>query len=191
MFLKNKNFIALVYVVVSVPSYPPITVTFPVNMPCIFSSETISISPSIFPCSVRMGFPLCITALRISGRRTRELARGGGCPLQPLDGLARQRRDRKRMVIRSADGSVRSVRAIVCVSRAGNRWQFGIRCYPASAGGIRWIKANYAHHIEKFGICLYRPINFCFNIRLSNKPMRCVSTQVHLAYSDLAFGTFS
>jgi len=53
-----------------------------------------------------------ITALRISGRRTRELARGGGCPLQPLDGLARQRRDRKRMVIRSADGSARSVRAI-------------------------------------------------------------------------------
>jgi hypothetical protein len=52
------------------------------------------------------------TALRISGRRTRELARGGGCPLQPLDGLARQRRDRKRMAIRSADGSARSVRAI-------------------------------------------------------------------------------
>src|SRR3990170_6221794 len=29
------------------------------------------------------------TALRISGWRTRELARGDGCPLQPLDGLAR------------------------------------------------------------------------------------------------------
>jgi hypothetical protein len=41
------------------------------------------------------------------------LARGGGCPLQPLDGLARKRRDRKRMVIRSTDGSARSVRAIV------------------------------------------------------------------------------
>jgi len=53
-----------------------------------------------------------LTALRISGRRTRELARGGGCPLQPLDGLAHQRRDRKRMVISSADGSARSVRAI-------------------------------------------------------------------------------
>jgi len=52
------------------------------------------------------------TALRISGRRTRELARRGGCPLQPFDGLARQRRDRKRMEIRSADGSARSVRAI-------------------------------------------------------------------------------
>jgi hypothetical protein len=57
-----------------------------------------------------------LTALRISGRRTRELARGGGCPLQPLDGLARQRRDRKRMVIRSADGSARSVRAIIELS---------------------------------------------------------------------------
>jgi len=55
---------------------------------------------------------VALTALRISGRRTRELARGGGCPLQPLDGLARQRRDRKRMEIRSADGSAHSVRAI-------------------------------------------------------------------------------
>ena len=63
-----------------------------------------------------------ITALRISGRRTRELARGGGCPLHPLDGLARQRRDRKRMVIRSADGSARSVRAIAPVQlRAAER----------------------------------------------------------------------
>jgi len=53
-----------------------------------------------------------ITALRISGRRTREQARGDDCPLQPLDGLARQRRDRKRMVIRSAVGEARSVRAI-------------------------------------------------------------------------------
>jgi len=60
-----------------------------------------------------------LTALRISGRRTRELARGGGCPLQPLDGLARQRRDRKRMAIRSADGSARSVRAIDPGSAAG------------------------------------------------------------------------
>jgi len=67
--------------------------------------------PFIGSISLYVGFA-CLTALRISGRRTRELARGGGCPLQPLDGLAHQRRDRKRMVISSADGSARSVRAI-------------------------------------------------------------------------------
>jgi len=65
------------------------------------------------PASVTAGLLICgLTALRISGRRTRELAHGDDCPLQPLDGLARQRRDRKRMVIRSADGEARSVRAI-------------------------------------------------------------------------------
>jgi hypothetical protein len=36
----------------------------------------------------------CLTALRISGWRTRELARGDGCPLQPLDGLARSARQK-------------------------------------------------------------------------------------------------
>jgi len=54
---------------------------------------------------------LNLTALRISGGRTRELARVDDRPLQPLDGW-RKAPDRKRMGIRSADGTARTVRAI-------------------------------------------------------------------------------
>jgi hypothetical protein len=50
--------------------------------------------------------------LRISGGRTRELARVDDRPLQPLDGR-REAPDRKRMLIRSPDGAAQSVRAIV------------------------------------------------------------------------------
>jgi len=56
-------------------------------------------------------FGHCLTALRISGGRTRELARVDDRPLQPLDGR-REAPDRQRMAIRSADGAARSVRAI-------------------------------------------------------------------------------
>jgi hypothetical protein len=49
--------------------------------------------------------------LRISGRRTRERAREDDCPLHALDGR-REAPDRKRVVIRNADGAARSVRAI-------------------------------------------------------------------------------
>jgi hypothetical protein len=52
-----------------------------------------------------------LTGLRISGGRTRELARVDDCPLQPLDGR-REAPDRKRVAIRNADGAARSVRAI-------------------------------------------------------------------------------
>jgi len=59
-----------------------------------------------------------ITGLRISGGRTRELARVDDRPLQPLDGR-REAPDRKRMLIRSPDGAAQSVRAInnytVCI----------------------------------------------------------------------------
>jgi len=44
-----------------------------------------------------------ITALRISGRRTRERTRVDDRPLQPRDGR-REAPDRKRVVFRSADG---------------------------------------------------------------------------------------
>jgi hypothetical protein len=53
-----------------------------------------------------------ITALRISSGRTRELARADGRLLQPLDGR-REAPDIKWMVICSADGTARSVRAII------------------------------------------------------------------------------
>ncbi|MCS6804708.1 MAG: hypothetical protein RMM98_15670 [Acidobacteriota bacterium] len=52
-----------------------------------------------------------LTALRISGGRTRKLACVDARPLHPLDGR-REAPDRKRMAIRSADGVARSVRAI-------------------------------------------------------------------------------
>ncbi|MBM3163532.1 MAG: hypothetical protein FJZ79_09555 [Chlorobi bacterium] len=74
--------------------------------------------------------PFKTSALRISGRRTRELAHGDDCPLQPLDGLARQRRDRKRMVIRSADGEARSVRAIGRVQARCGVQRSNVACNP-------------------------------------------------------------
>ncbi|MCK5601458.1 hypothetical protein KAR91_06310, partial [Candidatus Pacearchaeota archaeon] len=55
--------------------------------------------------------PGCLTALRISGGRMRELAREDDRPLHPLDGR-RFAPDRMRMGIRSDDGVARSVRAI-------------------------------------------------------------------------------
>jgi len=56
-------------------------------------------------------FSVRLTGLRISGGRTRELARVDDRPLQPLDGR-RGAPDRKRMSIRSPDGAAQSVRAI-------------------------------------------------------------------------------
>jgi hypothetical protein len=64
----------------------------------------------------------CLTALRISSGRTRELARADGRLLQPLDGR-REAPDIKWMVICSADGTARSVRAICAVERRGVRNQ--------------------------------------------------------------------
>jgi len=53
-----------------------------------------------------------LTALRISGGRECEFTRTDDRPLQPLDGW-RKAPDRKPMGIRSADGTARSVRAII------------------------------------------------------------------------------
>ena len=91
-----------------------------------------------------------LTALRISGRRTREQARGGGCPLQPLDGLARQRRDRKRMEIRSADGEARSVRAIV----EAHRRQWSVAELPSECSALLAISIVFIFHR---GSCNYQP----------------------------------
>jgi len=48
-----------------------------------------------------------LTALRVSGGRTRERARVDDRPRQPLDGQ-REALDRKRMAIRSPDGAAHS-----------------------------------------------------------------------------------
>ena len=67
--------------------------------------------PGLSPGKRRQASLGALTALRISGGRSRELARGDDRTLQPLDGR-RKAPDRERMEIRSADGAALSRSAL-------------------------------------------------------------------------------
>ncbi len=75
------------------------------------------------------------TGLRISGGRTRELARVDDRPLQPLDGR-REAPDRKRMAIRSPDGLLgAALRSLIDLSaKAAAAAERRERCVPAYSG---------------------------------------------------------
>lgn len=74
-----------------------------------------------YPCVTVSVESVCLTAVRISGRRRRERAYVGACPFYPLHGR-RKTPNKKRVAIRNADSAALSTRSAARRARPALRF---------------------------------------------------------------------
>ena len=92
-----------------------------------------------------------LTALRISGGRTRELARVVDRPLQPLDGR-REAPGRQRMAIRSPDGAARSDPKVALEALVGRFTQIDSQARTEHLGILRALPQNCLSRVNPLAL---------------------------------------